>query len=310
MQKQQPLAGFLFSLMAVIMWGTLPIALQPVLKEMNAQTIVWFRFIVAMFGVGFMLFFAKKLPKLTALSRKDLGLLLLGIAGLSGNFFLFNVALRYIPATASQVLSPLSSFAMILLSAFLFKERIRLNQKLGFIIVVIGLLLFFHNRFADFSQMNGYAFGILCGMTASLIWIGYGLSQRLLLERFNSMQILFMIYIGCSIVFTPLADFSQTTSLSTFAVICLVYCCLNTIIAYGTYAEALNRWDVSKVSIMMPLIPIFTMIFSEMAYFWKPESFTPPDLSFLTVLGACLVVFGALFSAVGHKLLHKKRGRK
>lgn len=310
MQKQQPLAGFLFSLMAVIMWGTLPIALQPVLKEMNAQTIVWFRFIVAMFGVGFMLFFAKKLPKSTALSRKDLGLLLLGIVGLSGNFFLFNVALGYIPATASQVLSPLSSFAMILLGAFLFKEQIRLNQKLGFIIVVIGLLFFFHNRFADFSQMNDYAFGILCGMTASLIWIGYGLSQRLLLERFNSMQILFMIYIGCSIVFTPLADFSQTASLSTFASICLVYCCLNTIIAYGTYAEALNRWDVSKVSIMMPLIPIFTMIFSEMAYFWKPESFTPPDLSFLTVLGACLVVFGALFSAVGHKLLYRKRGRK
>lgn len=310
MQKQQPLAGFLFSLMAVIMWGTLPIALQPVLKEMNAQIIVWFRFIVAMFGVGFMLFFAKKLPKLTALSRKDLGLLLLGIAGLSGNFFLFNVALRYIPASASQVLSPLSSFAMILLGAFLFKERIRLNQKLGFIIVVVGLLLFFHNRFADFSQMNGYAFGILCGMTASLIWIGYGLSQRLLLERFNSMQILFMIYIGCSLVFTPLMDFSQAVNLTPFTAICLVYCCLNTIIAYGTYAEALNRWDVSKVSIMMPLIPIFTMIFSEMAYFWKPESFTLPDLSFLTVLGACLVVFGALFSAVGHKLLHRRRVKK
>lgn len=124
------------------------------------------------------------------------------------------------------------------------------------------------------------------------------------------MQILFMIYIGCSIVFTPLAHFSQMTNLSTFAVICLVYCCLNTIIAYGSYAEALNRWDVSKVSIMMPLIPIFTMAFSEMAYFGKPENFSPPDLSFLTVLGACLVVFGALFSAVGHKLLRRKRGRK
>ena len=40
MQKQQPLAGFLFALLAVLMWGTLPIALQPILKEMNAQTIV------------------------------------------------------------------------------------------------------------------------------------------------------------------------------------------------------------------------------------------------------------------------------
>lgn len=310
MQKQQPLAGFLFALLAVLMWGTLPIALQPILKEMNAQTIVWFRFIVAMISVFFMLFFAKKLPKVTALTRKDLTLLIIGILGLSGNFFLFNVALRYIPATASQVISPLSSFAMILCGAFLFKETIRLNQKLGFIVVIIGLILFFHNRLADFSQMNGYALGILCGALASFIWIGYGLSQRILLERFNSVQILFMIYIGCSLVFTPLTDFSQAVNLSSFAAICLVYCCLNTIIAYGSYAEALNRWDVSKVSIMMPLIPIATMIFSELAYAWKPESFVPPELSFLTVLGAFLVVFGALFSAVGHKLLHRPRGKK
>ena len=180
MQKQQPLSGLFVALLAVLMWGTLPIALQPILKEMNAQTIVWFRFIVAMIGVFFMLFFSKKLPKVTALSRKDLGLLLLGISGLSGNFFLFNLALRYIPATTSQVISPLSSFAMILCGAFLFKETIRLNQKLGFIVVIIGLILFFHNRFADFSQMNGYAFGILCGTLASFIWVGYGLSQRIL----------------------------------------------------------------------------------------------------------------------------------
>lgn len=64
----------------------------------------------------------------------------------------------------------------------LFKETIRLNQKLGFIIVIIGLILFFQNRLADFSQMNGYAFGILCGALASFIWIGYGLSQKNLIR--------------------------------------------------------------------------------------------------------------------------------
>ena len=41
--KKQPLVGFLFTLTAILMWGTLPIALQPVLKELNSQTIVLLR---------------------------------------------------------------------------------------------------------------------------------------------------------------------------------------------------------------------------------------------------------------------------
>lgn len=309
MTKKHPLLGFSFALTAVLMWGTLPIALQPVLKEMNAQTIVWFRFMVAAIGVFCLLAFAKKLPKLTAFSTKYRWLVLLGILGLSGNFFLFNVALRYIPAMASQVLSPVSSFAMILCGVLIFKEVISIHQKIGFIVVLTGLGLFFHNRFADFAQMNGYAFGILCGFVASLVWIGYGLAQKIMLERFNSMQILCVIYFGCTLVFTPVADFSQAQALSPFAVGCLVYCCLNTIIAYGSYAEALNRWDVSKVSIMMPLIPIMTLGFSELAFLWRPADFAEPDLPWLSIFGALLVVCGALLAAVGHKFLVRRKGK-
>lgn len=308
--KQQPFLGFSFALLAVIMWGTLPIALQPILKEMNAQTIVWYRFVVAMFGVFFLLLFAKKLPKLTAFTRKYRWLVLLGVVGLSCNFFLFNVALRYIPATASQVLSPLSSFAMLLCGVLIFKEHIGLHQKIGFGIVVIGLLLFFSNRFADFAQMNSFAFGILCGTVASLIWLCYGIAQKMMLEKFSSLQILLVIYMGCSIVFTPFANFEQTADLSPLALGSLVYCCLNTIIAYGSYAEALNRWEVSKVSVMMAQIPILTMIFSEIAFALFPHYFADPALPALSIFGAILVVSGALLSAVGHKLFYRNQLRK
>ena len=300
--KKQPLVGFLFTLSAILMWGTLPIALQPVLKELNAQTIVWYRFVAAAVGVFVLLAFAKKLPKLTAFSLNYRYLVLIGVIGLSGNFFLFNVALRYIPPMASQVFSPISSFMMMLCGVFIFKESIKSHQKIGFVMVLTGLGLFFHNRFADFAAMNNYAFGIFCGFVASLVWIGYGLAQKIMLQKFNSLQILLVIYIGCSIVFTPFADISQSEKLSPFALICLIYCCLNTIIAYGSYAEALNRWDVSKVSLLMPLIPIFTLGFSELAYLWKPAYFHEPDLPFLSIIGAFIVVFGALFASAGHKI--------
>ncbi len=112
--KQQPLLGFLFAFTAACMWGSLPIALQQLLNIMDAQTVVWFRFAVAAIGLFFILKLTKRLPHWTVLRLRHWLLILLGIVGLSANFFLYNVALQYIPPTTSQVFSPLSSFGMLL----------------------------------------------------------------------------------------------------------------------------------------------------------------------------------------------------
>jgi len=39
----------------------------------------------------------------------------------------------------------------------------------------------------------------------------------------------------------------------------LVFCCINTLIAYGCFAEAMNLWDASKVSATLALAPLFTI---------------------------------------------------
>lgn len=308
--KQQPLIGFLLALIAVTMWGLLPIAIQQLLSAMDSQTIVWFRFISSALALLIILGISGKLPQLNLIKPRLFFLILLGIVGLSANFFLFNLALNYIPPSSSQVLSPLSSFIMLFAGVFVFKERIGIHQKLGLAILLIGLILFFNQRFADFLEMNRYFKGIGIALCASSFWVGYGIAQKLLLSRFNSQQILVMIYIGCSIIFTPFAHFSQALELNAFQVGCLIFCCLNTVIAYGTYGEALNRWDVSKVSAIMTQIPIFTIIFSNILTSWYPHIFHDADLNLLSYLGAITVVSGAMLSAIGHKFIGKNKKSK
>ncbi|WP_109077588.1 DMT family transporter [Aggregatibacter kilianii] len=300
--KQQPLAGFLLALTAVCMWGLLPIALQQVVAVMDAQTIVWYRFITSAIGLFILLGLTQKLPKPTALRQRYLILIILGIVGLSANFFLFNLALKYIPPTSSQVLSPLSSFIMLFAGVFVFKEHIGLHQKIGLVILLIGLGLFFNQRFNDFLQLNDYFKGIIIALCASSCWVAYGMAQKLMLNRFSSQQILLMIYLGCTLIFTPLANIQQVTELNTFQLSCLIFCCLNTIIAYGTYGEALNRWEVSKVSAIMTQIPIFTIIFTEILTSFYPQLFVDQPLNWISYLGAIVVVSGALLSVVGYKL--------
>jgi len=300
--NQHAFSGFLFALLAAAMWGALPIGLQQVLKVMDPQTIVWYRFAVAGFGLLLILAYKKTLPDLSRLHRRYVLLILLGIFGLSVNFVLFNIALQYIPPTTSQVLSPLSSFVMLLVGVFVFKEKMGMHQKIGLVVLIIGLILFFNDHFADFMQFNLYFKGVLIAFIASTIWVAYGIAQKILLLKFSSQQILLLIYLGCALIFLPFSSPKQLFELNGLQLGCLLFCCANTLIAYGSYAEALNRWEVSKVSAMMTQISIFTIIFSEVLAHIAPAIFSDQQLNSLSYFGAVLVVSGSLLSAIGHKL--------
>lgn len=306
MKPQQPLLGFLFALTTAMAWGSLPLALKQLTKVMSVETIVWYRFLTAAVGLLLVLGLTKKLPKLTALWRYR-WLLLFGIFGLASNFILYNSSLAYIQPTTAQVLGQLSPFVMMLCGVWLFKEVIGVHHKIGLVILVIGLLLFFNDKFSQLVSLNQYSLGILLGVSASTIWVCYGIAQKLMLAQFNSMQILLVIYCGCALLFSPLANPIEATTLSPFLLGCLLFCCCNTLIGYGAYAEALNRWDVSKVSIVVTLTPLFTILFSDIFHFLDPEHFDIPELNGLSYIGASLVVSGAMIAAVGHKLFYRRR---
>lgn len=303
--NQKPLLGVLYALIATAAWGTLPIAAQPVLAVVDAQTFVWYRFWVA--GIGLLLFFAfaKKLPKPTAFTPRIWKLIALGVLGLSANFFLFSEALNYIAPTTNQVLWQLAPFTMILCGVLIFKETFGLHQKIGLVMLIAGLAAFFNDRFEQILQFDRYALGIVIGAAAAVVWVNYGIAQKLLLKTFTSQQILLIIYLGCGIVLTPFSSPLQALELDGFLLGCFIYCCLNTFIGYGAYAEALNHWDATKVSVITILLPIFTMIFSHLGHALFPSTFPELQMNWLSYIGAFVVVAGTILSAVGHKIFKR-----
>ncbi|HGO5815258.1 TPA: DMT family transporter [Mannheimia haemolytica] len=307
MKPQRPLLGFFFALITAIAWGTSPIATQQVMKAMDAQTLVWFRFLAAALGLFCILAFAKKLPNLTACSKKDFGLLAIGALGLSANFFLFAQALYYISPTTNQVLWLLAPFTMILIGILVFKERFGFFQKLGSSLLLVGLIAFFNDKFSEILQFNTYALGVLFGIGASLVWVVYALAQKLLLTKFSPQQALMVIYFGCAITMLPFSAPSQIAYIEGgFLWVCFIFCCLNTLIGYGAYSEALNHWDTSKVSVVTTMLPIFTMIFSLIGHYFFPEIFTEPDMNWISYIGAFIVVLGAILAISGDKLFRRK----
>lgn len=305
--KQQPLLGFIFALITAMAWGSLPIALKQVLNVMTPQTIVWYRFVTASVVLLLLLGISKKLPKLANFNRYYIGLFIFGVIGLSGNFSLFNTSLKFVEPSVAQIFIHLSSFAMLICGVIIFKERLGLHQKIGLAVLIIGLGLFFNNKLGELAQLNSYFIGVSLSICAALVWVAYGLAQKLLLRQFTAQQVLLMFYFGCAIVFTPFTQVSQVQGLSGLTLACFLYCCLNTLIGYGAYAEALNRWEVAKVSVVVTLVPLFTIVFSHLLHHLSPTHFAEPELNQLSYIGAFVVVIGAMFSAIGHKFIKNKK---
>ena len=143
---------------------------------------------------------------------------------------------------------------------------------------------------------------MIFGVGAATVWVSYGVAQKVLLRRLASQQILFLLYTLCTVALLPLAKPGVITQLSDWQLACLIFCGLNTLVGYGALAEAMARWQAAQVSALITLTPLFTLLFSDLLSMAWPDVFVRPMLNLLGYLGAFVVVAGAMYSAIGHRI--------
>ncbi|MCG8435597.1 MAG: EamA family transporter, partial [Gammaproteobacteria bacterium] len=90
----------------------------------------------------------------------------------------------------------------------------------------------------------------------------------------------------------------------------LVFCCANTLIAYGSFAEALNLWDASKVSATLALAPLFTIGTLKLIVFINPDYAFSDRLNWLSVFGAILLIIGSALTALMPVISQRRRAAR
>ncbi len=310
--KQQASIGIVLALITAMCWGALPIAMKQVLTVMEPPTVVFYRFLMASVGLGLILAFKRRLPPLNMFRKpRWLILLIIATAGLFGNFLLFSSSLQYLSPTASQVIGQLSPVGMMVASVLILKERMRGTQVIGAIMLLCGLVMFFNASLVEiFTRLTDYTWGVIFGVGAACVWVSYGVAQKILLRRLASPQILFLLYTLCTIALLPLAKPAVVMQLDRWQLACLIFCGLNTLVGYGALAEAMARWQAAQVSALITLTPLFTLLFSDVLSLAWPEIFARPMLNLLALFGALVVVSGAMYSAIGHRLWGRWRKDK
>ncbi|CNI67286.1 DMT family transporter [Yersinia vastinensis] len=301
--KQQAGLGIFLALTTAVFWGALPIAMKQVLEVMEPYTIVWYRFTMAAIGLGIILASRRQLPSLKLFrQRRWLILLIIATCGLLGNFIFFSSSLQYLSPTTSQVIGQLSPVGMMVASVLILKERMRITQVIGAGMLICGLLLFFNTSLHEiFTRLTDYTLGVALGVCAAVVWVSYGVAQKVLLRRMASQQILLLLYTLCAIALFPLAKPAVIFQLNGWQLACLLFCGVNTLVGYGALAEAMARWQAAQVSALVTLTPLFTLFFSILLALAWPDMFAAPSLNVVGYIGAFVVVAGAMFSAIGHR---------
>ena len=307
--------GLSLALTTAVLWGILPIALKILLDLITPNTITAIRFLAAAVIVGVWLAAKGQLPAISQLfNGKIARLMLISVLGLLSNYILYLTGLNYLTAETGQVVIQLAPFLMMLGGVILFKEHLLLWQKVGAALLVVGLLLFFNQRLLSLiMQAGNETLGVLLVIAAAFTWAAYALAQKQLLASYSSAQIMYLLYAAGAFAFIPVSDFTPLLTMQTLHWALLIFCCLNTVVAYGAFAEALHHWEASKVSAVLALTPLFTILFANLVSYLSPDMLSAQALNIWSLLGALLVVVGSALTALAPQFVayrDKRRVRK
>ncbi|MFA3790485.1 DMT family transporter [Aliiglaciecola sp. SL4] len=300
------LNGFFLSLITAVLWGILPVFLQICLQALDSMTITWIRFLFAGLVVFVLLSSQNALPNILKQLPRAQFILLIAALALVVNYVSNVKSLDYVNPETVQVVMQIAPILLMLGGIVFYKEHLNHLEIIGAVTLFVGLWLFFSpNLSLLFSSINSYNSGILLVVLAAVTWVAYALMQKVLLRSFTAKQLTLLIYFIGIFALTPFIHLSALTDLTQLQWFALLFCCLNTVIAYGCFTEALNVWSAAKVSAVIATGPVFTFISVVIAQQLLPEQFSLIKLNEFVLLGAVCVVGGSMTTALAKRKVIK-----
>ncbi|BFM49895.1 DMT family transporter [Marinomonas sp. THO17] len=293
--RQMFFYGLFFSSITVLFWGMLPIALKLSGDFSDPITLTWLRFSVAGIILGLWQWQKGKLGEFKSLSAKDWGRLLAAGSFLIINYTSFAWSLSYILPGSAQLSFQSAPLFLALGGLFFLKEKASWLQWLCFVGIGLGMITFFHPVLGESEQTNLLTGFIIVQISASA-WSCYALLQKSLFLKLSPSNILLAIYLYATLVMMPFSSPTKLTSLNLEDTLLAAFCCLNTLIAYGAFAQAMRYWKTVQVSASVALTPVMSYILTEIivSVGWWQESIQSSHADLLSLFGMLLVIVCAI----------------
>ena len=251
------LRGILLSLVTALLWGVLPIFLKITLQGFHAGTISWFRFVFAFLLLAGILQWKEHKP--LDILRKPPWMGIVGGACLSANYYWVTVAVDLSGPSNMAVLIQTASIFLVWVGVFVFHEHLTLRQGLGMFVAGVGLFLFFHDQQSRILETGDYFYANFLIVLAALVWVVYMVSQKFLSRQYGAQSLNLLVYAVATLTLIGGVEWADFTRAGLTAWLSLIFCGFNTLLAYGTLAEAVKYIPLALISVIISLNPLITL---------------------------------------------------
>lgn len=286
--------GLVYTLVTVLLWGVLAIALKLATKVVDSPTIVWFRFSLAFTGMA--AWAAFKNPKALQTLYKPSWLIVISSVALAYNYIGFMLGIQYTSPSNAQVAIQFGPILLAISGVVLFREKISRIQILGFVLSVLGFLMFYrqHASAVPEGQEGQYTKGMLITLSGALAWAVYAALQKKLVLTHSVGSLNIFIFGLPVLLYLPFVNFSSLAHLSFGYWALLVFLGANTLVSYGYLSLALKYLEAGKVSVIIVLNPIITFILMGILTWMEVSWIQGEHFSLLSILGALIALGGAV----------------
>ncbi|MDJ0973535.1 MAG: DMT family transporter [Planctomycetota bacterium] len=286
--------GVLLAGVAALVWGTVPIGGVIALPGMSAPVLSALRLTVA--GLFLMLVLASR--KGRALFQRPPRLIYLAALGLGGNYVLYMWGVERTGAGTSQVLIQTAPLFLILLSLVVLGERMSRRQALGTLIAFVGVTLV---SWREASGEPRTAFGVLLVLLAALTWAVYAVAHKRLGREHDAGATMMWIFLLSALVALPGAALESWRTPDGVQWLAILYLCMNTVVAYWSFAESLRHIEASTAAVIATLGPVVTLGVLAITNRMDQDRVPFETLSALKLGGAALVLTGVVLAVTARR---------
>ncbi len=291
MQKSNYVRGLTFVSITALLWGFLPIFMKIALQEFSGGSIVWFRFTFAFIVLFLFLKLRKKQPESIILSPPRLGILA-GIF-LAGNYYYFLKGVDVSSPTNAGILIQIAPVLLVFLGVVLFKERFNWRQGVGLAIAVVGFVLFYRDQSLHWGN-EVYTDTSVYMIVAAVLWAAYMVCQKKLSVAHEAHHLNLLVYGTAALVLIPVATWAEFNNPDFGSWALMIFLGVNTLLAYGCLAEAVNHIPLWLISVVITLNPFITMTVMQILPFAAPGWVAPEIIGLWGYVGACTAICGVV----------------
>lgn len=298
MRKGLALAAF-----TGICWALLAIGLKYALQFTSSGTIVWVRMAWAAALLS-AIFYFRNPSHFFSIFKKSSFLALASGSFLAANYFTYMKGLEMTSASNAQIMIQLGPLLFLFVGVFLFNESLKLLQWMGLAIALTGFGLFNWDQILvaielaknndSLSAQNTYIIGNIWLVTGAVTWAVFAGFQKKIINSqiLKPQELNLIIYLLSSLLLLPLAQIGELAHLSFNQHFILFLLGLNTLLAYGAFAEANKLAPASYVSLIISCNPLLTIAILKTLETLEISFISTEPIYWRGFLGAGLVVTG------------------